>query len=176
MIVAEAAHRTDRPRRTLALWVGFILLIAAGVGLAWVGARSVRQRTVQVETVRPGSGPTIGPQDGVLIEYEGRLKDGKVFDSSAGKGPIPLIASQVIPGFADALTRMQEGGRYQIHIPAKLAYGAEPPAGGPIPPNADLDYDVKVVKVVPNAALMQGAQQAPPQDQPESSPQERPRQ
>jgi FKBP-type peptidyl-prolyl cis-trans isomerase FkpA len=172
MIVAEAAHRTDTPRRTFALWLGFIVLIAAGIGLAWLGAHSVRQRTVQVETVQPGAGPLIQAQDGVLIEYEGRLTDGKVFDSSAGKGPIPLIASQVIPGFADALSRMQEGGRYKIHIPAKLAYGANPPPDGPIPPNADLDYDVKVVKVVPNAALMQGAQQGPPQGQSEEQPSE----
>jgi FKBP-type peptidyl-prolyl cis-trans isomerase FkpA len=173
MSVAEAAHRPDHRGRALALWLGFILLIAAGVGLAWIGTHSVRQRTVQVETLKDGSGPMIGPQDGVLIEYEGRLTDGKVFDSSAGKGPIPLIASQVIPGFADALTRMQEGGHYQIHIPAKLAYGATPPPGAPIPPNADLDYDVKVVKVVPNAGLMQGAGQAPPQEQaPEQAPEQ----
>ena len=156
MSVAEAAHRPDQRGRALALWIGFILVIAAGVALAWLGAHSVRQRAVQFETVHPGAGPTVQPQDGVLIEYEGRLENGKVFDSSAGKGPVPLIASQVIPGFADALSRMQEGGQYKIHIPAKLAYGANPPQGGPIPPNADLDYDVKVVKVVPNAALMQG--------------------
>jgi FKBP-type peptidyl-prolyl cis-trans isomerase FkpA len=154
--VAEAAHRPAHRGRALALWLGFLIVIAAGVALAWLGAHSVRQRTVQVEAVKPGAGPTIQPQDGVLIEYEGRLDDGKVFDSSAGKGPIPLIASQVIPGFAQALSRMQEGGRYKIHIPAKLAYGAHPPEGGPIPPNADLDYDIKVVKLVPNAALMQG--------------------
>jgi FKBP-type peptidyl-prolyl cis-trans isomerase FkpA len=98
-----------------------------------------------------------------------------VFDSSAGKGPIPLIASQVIPGFADALSRMQEGGSYKIHIPSKLAYGANPPEGAPIPPNADLDYDVKVVKVVPNAALMQGSGQAPPpQEQAPEQPGEQP--
>jgi FKBP-type peptidyl-prolyl cis-trans isomerase FkpA len=160
--VAEAAHRPDARGRAAALWIGFLLVIAAGVALAWFGAHSVRQRTVQVETVQPGKGPTIQSQDGVLIDYEGRLSDGKVFDSSAGKGPVPLLANQVIPGFADALTRMQEGGHYKIHIPAKLAYGANPPPGAPIPPNADLDYDIRIVKVVPNAALMQGSS-APPQ-------------
>jgi FKBP-type peptidyl-prolyl cis-trans isomerase FkpA len=175
MSVAEAAHRPDHRGRALSLWIGFILLIGAGVALAWVGTNSVRKRTVQVDTVQAGSGPTIGPQDGVLIEYEGRLTDGKVFDSSAGKGPIPLIASQVIPGFADALSRMQEGGSYKIHIPSKLASGANPPEGAPIPPNADLDYDVKVVKVVPNAALMQGSGQAPPpQEQAPEQPGEQP--
>jgi FKBP-type peptidyl-prolyl cis-trans isomerase FkpA len=158
---AEAARRPDHSGKGVALWIGFILVIAAGIALAWWGAHSVRQRTVQVETLKAGAGPTVQPQDGVLIDYEGRLSDGKVFDSSAGKGPVPLIASQVIPGFADALSRMQEGGHYKIHIPSKLAYGANPPSGAPIPPNADLDYDVTVVKVVPNAALMQqGAQQS----------------
>jgi FKBP-type peptidyl-prolyl cis-trans isomerase FkpA len=159
----KAAHRPDRSARGASLWIGFLLVIAAGVGLAWLGAHSVRQRTVQVVTVKAGSGPTVQPQDGVLINYEGRLTDGKVFDSSAGKGPVPLLANQVIPGFSEALARMQEGGQYKIHIPSKLAYGATPPPGAPIPPNADLDYDVSVVKIVPNAALMQ--QGGPPQDQ-----------
>ena len=163
MSVAEAAHRPDQRGRAVALWLGFLLVIAAGVALAWLGAHSVRQRTIQLETVGAGHGPTIQPQDGVLIDYEGRLTDGKVFDSSRGKGPVPLIASQVIPGFAQALARMQEGGHYKIHIPAKLAYGANPPEGAPIPPNADLDYDVTVVKLVPNAALMQGGAAPSPQ-------------
>jgi FKBP-type peptidyl-prolyl cis-trans isomerase FkpA len=161
--VAEAAHRPDRSGHSLALWVGFLLVIAAGIGLAWLGAHSVRQRTVQVETIKAGSGPTVHSEDGVLVNYEGRLSDGKVFDSSAGKGPVPLLANQVIPGFAEALSRMQEGGQYKIHIPSKLAYGANPPPGAPIPPNADLDYDVSVVKVVPNAALMQSAAPQQPQ-------------
>ena len=159
MSVAEAAHRPAHRGRAASLWLALLFVIAAGVGLAWLGAHSVRQRTVQVETIEAGHGPTIQPQDGVLIDYEGRLDNGKVFDRSAGKGPVPLLASQVIPGFAEALTRMQEGGRYKIHIPAKLGYGANVPPDGPIPPNADLDFDVKVVKVVPNAAAMVQQQQ-----------------
>jgi FKBP-type peptidyl-prolyl cis-trans isomerase FkpA len=146
----------------VALWLAFLIIIGAGVGLAWVGAQSVRDRTVQVDTLTPGNGPLIAPQDGVLIEYEGRLENGTVFDTSAGKGPVPLLASQTIPGFAQALARMQEGGHYKVHIPASLAYGAHPPEGGPIPPNADLDFDIRVEKVVPNAAAMM-QEGAPPQ-------------
>ena len=162
MSVAEAAHRPAHRGRAVKLWLAFIVIIAAGVGLAWIGANSVRGRTVQVETVTPGSGPLVTAQDGVLIDYEGRLENGKTFDSSAGKGPVPVLASQTIPGFAQALMRMQEGGHYKVHIPSKLGYGHEPPAGGPIPPDANLDFDVKVVKLVPNAALMQ---QGAPQQQ-----------
>jgi FKBP-type peptidyl-prolyl cis-trans isomerase FkpA len=80
-----------------------------------------------------------------------------------------MIAGQVIPGFAEALTKMQKGGRYKIRIPAALGYGATPQPGSPIPPNADLEFDVHVVQVVPNAALMQGLPQ-------EGTPQAGPRQ
>ena len=162
MATNAAADRPAGTGRGVTLWLAFLIIIGAGVGLAWLGAASVRDRTVQVETITPGSGPLVQQQDGVLIEYEGRLEDGKVFDSSAGKGPVPILASQTIPGFAEALLKMQEGGHYKVHIPAKLGYGAEPPQGGPIPPNADLDFDIRVEKVVPNAALMM-QQGAPPQ-------------
>ena len=57
-----------------------------------------------------------------------------MFDSSQGKGPVPLLASQVIPGFAEALMRMQEGGHYKIHIPAKLGYGADAAPAAPSRP------------------------------------------
>ncbi|HET7708322.1 MAG TPA: FKBP-type peptidyl-prolyl cis-trans isomerase [Sphingomicrobium sp.] len=158
MSVAEAANRPARTKRAVRLWLGFLLLAGAGLGLAWLGAERVRAKTVQVQTIKAGSGPTIKLEDGVLIEYEGRLADGTVFDSSADRGPTPMIAGQVIPGFAQALTRMQKGGKYKIHIPSKLAYGANPQPGSPIPPNADLDFDVTVVQIVPNAAAMMGGQ------------------
>ena len=156
MSVADAAHRPAHRGTVVRLWFGLLLLIGAGIALAWFGAQSVRAKTVQVETSQPGSGPTINLEDGVFIEYEGRLEDGTVFDTSAGRGPTPMLAGQVIPGFAEALTRMQKGGRYRIHIPSKLAYGANPQPGSPIPPNADLNFDVHVVEVVPNAANMMG--------------------
>ena len=106
--------------------------------------------------------------DGVLVEYEGRLADGTVFDDSARHGgPQPMIAGQVIPGFAEALTKMQKGGKYKIHIPGKLAYGENPPPGSPFGPNADLDFDVHIVQIVPNAALMTQGGAGPPGRQPQ---------
>lgn len=153
------------------LWLALLVLIAAGIALAWIGAGSLRGETtpsgLQFRTVEAGSGPRINAVDGVMIEYEGRLPDGTVFDTSQGRGPTPMIAGQVIPGFAEALTMMQKGGRYRVHIPAKLGYGASPQPGSPIPPNSDLEFDVHVVQVVPNAALMQGTQQ---QEQPQPQP------
>jgi len=157
MSVAEAAHRPRRNGRAVKLWLGFLLVIAAGVALAWLGVQSLSGRIVQVETVQAGSGPQIKPQDGVLIAYEGRLENGTVFDSSQG-APVPLIASQTIPGFAQALSKMQKGGRYRVQIPSRLAYGSTPPQGGPIPPDADLTFDIHVVDIAPNAGLMQSQQ------------------
>ena len=139
------------------LWLGIALLVGAGLLLAWAGAGRIV--ATSVKTIEAGKGPLIGPNDGVVIEYTGRLPDGKIFDSTDGKGPAPLLVGQTIPGFAQGLQRMQPGGRYQVHIPAKLAYGPMP-ANSPIPSNSALDFDVHVVQVVPNAAQMVAAQQA----------------
>src|SRR5688572_16355681 len=177
MSVSTLAHPPSR-RGNGKLWLALLLLIAAGVGLAWFGAGSLRGETtasgLQFRTIEAGEGDPIKAVDGVLIEYEGRLEDGTVFDTSEGRGPTPMIAGQVIPGFAEALTKMQKGGRYRVKIPSELGYGATPQPGSPIPPNADLEFDVHVVQVVPNAAMMQGAPQGPPQGAPEGSPQQAP--
>lgn len=158
MSVNTLAHPPRHGAALTKFWIGVIIVVAVAIAFAWLSAGSLRGQTtasgLNIRTVQPGTGPFVKPIDGVLIDYEGRLPDGTVFDSSAGRGPQPLIAGQSIPGFAEALSHMQKGGRYVVHIPAKLAYGATPPSGSPIPPNSDLDFDVHVVQVVPNAALM----------------------
>lgn len=163
MPASEAANSPGKGAGSATIWLGLALVLVAALALAWIGAGSMRGETtasgLQFRTIEEGSGPEIQPVDGVLIEYEGRLEDGTVFDTSEGRGPTPMIAGQVIPGFAEALTRMQQGGEYRVRIPARLAYDATPPPGSPIPPNADLTFDVEVVQVVPNAALMMDAQQ-----------------
>ena len=179
MAASEAAHRPSSRGRGLKLTLALLATVAAGVGLACAGTAPLKGETtetgVRVRTVEEGSGAFIQPVDGVLVEYEGRLADGTVFDDSARHGgPQPMIAGQVIPGFAEALSKMQKGGKYKIHIPGAQAYGANPPPGSPFGPNADLDFDVHIVEIVPNAALMSGAGGAPsssPQQAPSSEPQ-----
>lgn len=170
MSVTQVPIRPLKRGAIAKLWLGILLLVGAGVLLAWAGAGSLRGETtasgLKFRTVEAGSGPLIKPVDGVFIEYEGRLEDGTVFDSSRGQ-PVPMIAGQVIPGFAEALQKMQKGGRYTIRIPGELAYGATPPQGSPIPPNAALEFDVHVVEVMPNAALMQGPPGQPGQAAPQ---------
>ena len=168
MSVSTLAHPSGQRRSQAKFWLGVLFVIAAGIGLAWLGAGSLRGETTAsglgIRTVEEGTGPLIQPVDGVMIEYEGRLSDGTVFDASGERGPQPMIAGQTIPGFAEALGKMQKGGRYRVQIPAKLAYGAEPPAGS-VPPNSDLEFDVHIVEVVPNAALMAGPPPQPGQQQ-----------
>lgn len=148
------------------LWLGIALLIAAALALAWIGAGSMRGETlpsgVMIRTIQAGKGEMIKVTDGALVDYEGRLMDGTVFDSSKGRGPAGMIPGQVIPGFGEALQKMQDGGSYKIRIPAALAYGAAGAGEGKIPPNSDIEFDVTIKQVVRNAAMMMpppGAQQ-----------------
>ena len=80
----------------------------------------------------------------MLVSYEGRLADGTVFDATAQ--PVGLLVSDLVPGFAEALLMMNEGGRYRFRIPPALAYGA---AGvpGAIPPDAELDFTLTLIRV-----------------------------
>ena len=142
------------------LWLAIVLLAAIAFAVAWMGAGQFK--TVKVDTVAAGSGAAITELDGVIIEYTGRTENGTVFDTTDGRGPAAFLVAQVVPGFREALTHMQQGGRYKILIPGRLAYGPNPPPGSPLGPNEDLSFDVHVIQVVPNAALQAGAG-APPQ-------------
>jgi len=143
------------------LWLAIAALVALAYGIAYFGAGQFK--AVSVETVAAGKGPFVGEMDGVIIEYTGRTEDGTVFDSTEGRGAAPFLVMQLFPGFKQALAQMQQGGRYKIVVPGRLAYGKNPPAGSPIKPNEDLAFDVYVQQVVPNAALSAGAAQQPPQ-------------
>lgn len=161
MSVSQVPIRPIKKGSLLKLWLAIAVLVAVAFGIAKAGAGQLS--TVQVDTVTAGSGPLITEMDGVIIEYTGRTENGTVFDSTEGRGPAPFLVAQVVPGFREALTRMQQGGRYKIVIPGRLAYGANPPPGSPIGPNEDLAFDVHVLQVAPNAALSAGAAGGQPQ-------------
>lgn len=94
-----------------------------------------------------GKKPTA--DDVVSVHYEGRLVDGTVFDSSRKRGePAVFPVDGVIPGWTEALQLMREGDKWQIVLPADLAYGQRgaPPVIGP---NAVLVFDVELLQVNP---------------------------
>jgi hypothetical protein len=167
--VAEAAHRTVRPRRPAALWIGFHLVIAAGIGLAWIGAGSLRptitESGLQFRTIKAGSGEPIGRADAAMLDYILTSDDGTVLDSSENHGGAqPFTMDQVFPGFAEAMSRMQEGGEYRFSMPQKLAFGASPPPPN-FPKGSALNFEVRVRKVVRGGAAMMQQMQAQQQQQ-----------
>ena len=93
--------------------------------------------------------------DMVSVEYEGRLSNGDVFDSSAGRAPLTFIAGvgQMIPGFDAAVLGMALNEEKTVTIPADEAYGAagvaDPmnPDEYIIPPNEDITFDIKIVDI-----------------------------
>ena len=161
MSVSQVPLRPVAKGTLLKLWLAVAALVALAFGIAWFGAGQFK--TVTVETVAAGKGPNITEMDGVIIEYTGRIEDGTVFDSTEGRGPAAFLVPQVVPGFRDALVQMQQGGRYKILIPGRLAYGPNPPPGSPLGPNEDLSFDVHVLQVVPNAVMQAGAASQPGQ-------------
>lgn len=97
----------------------------------------------------PGKGENPKTGQKVRVHYEGKLKDGTVFDSSRARGTplaFTLGVGQVIPGWDEGIALLKPGGRAQLIIPPDLAYGARgvPPK---IPPNATLIFDVELVAV-----------------------------
>ena len=103
---------------------------------------------LQYKVNKEGAGKNPTANDVVTVEYEGRLIDGSVFDSTAQHGgqPATFPLNGVIPGWTEGLQLMKEGGDYTFYIPANLAYGDNSPAPS-IPPGSTLVFDVKLIKV-----------------------------
>lgn len=156
--------------RGIKLGIAFLVLIAAAIGLAWFGAGSLRghasQSGLEFREVKAGTGQPIAPEDAALLDYVLTVDDGTVMDSSESHGGAqPFTASQVFPGFAEAMGRMSEGGEYRFSMPPKLAWGDAPPPPG-FPADSNLTFDVRVQKIARGgAAMMQQMQQQQMQEQ-----------
>lgn len=102
---------------------------------------------LQYEVLTEGTGPKPKATDTVTVHYKGTLTNGKVFDSSYDRGePISFPLDRVIKGWTEGLQLMSVGSKYRLTIPSQLGYGAAG-AGGVIPPNATLVFEVELLKI-----------------------------
>ena len=102
---------------------------------------------LQYKILTAGTGPKPTAADTVVCQYKGTLLDGTEFDSSYKRGqPATFAVGKVIKGWTEALQLMPVGSKWQLFIPADLAYG-ERGAGNVIPPNATLVFEVELVSI-----------------------------
>jgi FKBP-type peptidyl-prolyl cis-trans isomerase FkpA len=98
-------------------------------------------------SLKDGSGAAPGPADTVKVHYRGTFPDGKEFDSSYKRGePIEFALDRVIKCWTEGVQRMKVGGKAKLTCPSAIAYGARG-AGGVIPPNATLLFEVELLGV-----------------------------
>ncbi|MBB4860265.1 FKBP-type peptidyl-prolyl cis-trans isomerase FkpA [Novosphingobium chloroacetimidivorans] len=128
------------------LWIGIAAVALLAGGVAWAAMPA----SVDVDTIKAGSGESPTREDVALVNYKGTLPDGKVFDE--GKQAV-LPLAEVVPGFTKALEQMQRGGKYKVHIPSELAYGEK--GAGPIPANTDLDFEIELLDFKSRAEIEQ---------------------
>ena len=102
---------------------------------------------LQYKVLKSGTGASPKATDQVKVDYTGTTIDGKVFDSSVQRGqPAVFPVNAVIPGWVEALQLMKVGDKWQLVIPAKLAYGEQSPSPA-IPPNSVLVFEVELLGI-----------------------------
>jgi len=168
------------------LWVGVAAAVLLAGGIAWTGLQAVPMTAesflasnadepgvvttdngLQIKELVKGRGASPTTSDVTLISYEGRLIDDTVFDRNER---VPMPVSGSIPGFSEALQRMQRGGKYRLWIPPELGYGAREQRNPQtnevvIPSNSVLVFDVELLEFIPEAqlrAMQQGLGGPPP--------------
>lgn len=166
------------------MWIGIALVVLIGAALAWFGTRDAVETGatdeqflamnagkdgvettasgLQIQTIKAGEGPNPVATDIARVKYTGTLRDGTEFDTSVGRGQpedaVVFPVGGVVPGFSEALQKMQKGGEYRIWIPSELGYGEISP-GPEIPANSLLIFDVTLVEFISQQQMQMLQQQ-----------------
>jgi FKBP-type peptidyl-prolyl cis-trans isomerase len=142
------------------IWIVAAIVVIAAAAAVWAqtntaaptkvtGNGTTTRSGLQYWDIKAGAGDAAVSGKPVRVHYTGWLTNGKKFDSSVDHGQpftFTLGAGEVIPGWDEGVKGMKVGGKRQLKIPASLGYGARG-AGGVIPPNATLIFDVELLAV-----------------------------
>lgn len=126
--------------------LGHLVILVIAIGII---ALSGCTKKLKIEDLKVGDGAAAVKGKTVSVHYTGWLTDGKKFDSSLDRGQpfqFPLGGGRVIPGWEQGVEGMKVGGKRKLTIPPDLGYGASG-AGGVIPPNATLVFEVELLSV-----------------------------
>jgi FKBP-type peptidyl-prolyl cis-trans isomerase FkpA len=142
------------PRRSLIA----LSLCASSMSLVWAQADFAQQAAKEpgarvtasglvFKSLQDGQGASPLASDKVKVHYRGTLPDGKEFDSSFKRNqPIDFPLSAVIPCWTEGVQLMKVGGKAKLTCPPAIAYGSRG-AGGVIPPNATLQFEVELIAI-----------------------------
>lgn len=124
-------------------------------GAAWLAANAKQPGVVtlpsglqyKVTTAGPKDGPSPKEGDIIKVHYEGKLTDGKVFDSSFERGRAMIAPlGGLVPAWMEALPKMKVGDEWTLYVPPSLGYGER--AAGEIPPNSVMVFRVKLIDLM----------------------------
>lgn len=119
---------------------------AAAAAAKEAGA-SVSASGLVYRSLKEGSGAAPASTDTVQVHYRGRFPGGKEFDSSYSRNePTEFPLNRVIPCWTEGVQKMKVGGKAKLTCPPAIAYGARG-AGGVIPPNATLEFEIELLSV-----------------------------
>ena len=128
----------------------FVPALALSVAVLACAAQAAPVTTASglvYESLKDGSGESPKATDVVRVHYRGTFLDGREFDSSYKRGePTEFPLNRVIPCWTEGVQKMKPGGKARLTCPAKIAYG-ERGAGGVIPPNATLNFEIELLSV-----------------------------
>jgi FKBP-type peptidyl-prolyl cis-trans isomerase FkpA len=129
------------------LFCAAALSLLASAALAQPPAAITTKSGLVYQSLKDGSGTAPAATDTVSVHYRGTFPDGREFDSSYKRGePTSFPLNRVIPCWTEAVQLMKPGGKARITCPPQLAYG-ERGAGGVIPPNATLMFDIELISI-----------------------------
>ena len=146
--LVQAQPAAPAPAVTSATTTTTTTTAATAAGPAVPGTVVTTSSGLVFKLMKPGTGPSPKATDTVKVHYRGTLMDGKEFDSSyKNGGPAEFPQNRVIKSGTEGVQMHKVGGAARLTCPPAIAYG-ERGAGGAIPPNATLNFNVELLGIV----------------------------